>query len=493
MGKRSDSDTERKHSKKHRHKHRRSEVLQSIANRRQRISNFDRPPQPYELQRLVNNYEIEHKAMNNDLSSTRYARRIYIGNLPEKISESEIRDRISKILVDYGGIIRPGDPTITSLYLPEFSCMFIEFRSLEETEAALTINGLEYENKRLIIRRPADFYNIQNDVDVVVPRVNSNKIGLVSPFVDDEMNKILVGGLDLSFHEEHVKEILSAFGPLKALVLVKTQDELQSLGYAFCEFVNNAEAERACLALNGMELKGKTLIVRKVISSQYEQELVETSLGIFKGDGPDFSLITQYPGGCIQPNFETIMYRNRPITVAELIRAKQTIEVLQHRSKEVAQDRAKLEKKLFASEVGPPGVEYDHRSYEEIPGLGGLPCITGNLFPSLNYLIHPEGSSNIICIEGIVDTDRFLVDTEFTKMYDEIMTEVSKYGTVISLIIPRISEGYFGKCIGKAYVEYIDVSSAVRSSSLLGQKNWKGSPIKAFFFDSVKFMRNELD
>jgi U2 snRNP auxiliary factor large subunit len=492
MGKRSDSDTERKH-KKHRHKHRRSEVLQSIANRRQRISNFDRPPQPYELLRVVSAYENDQKLTNGDPASTRYARRIYIGNLPESIQESAVKDRVSRILVDFGGIIRPGDPVVTSLYLKEYNCMLIEFRSLEETEAAITLNGMEYESRRLIVRRPADFYNIQNDVEVVVPRVNLNKIGLVSPFVDDEMNKILIGGLDLDFHEEHVKEMLSAFGQLKAMCLVKTQDELQSLGYAFCEFVNNAEAERACLALNGIELRGKTLVVRKVISSQYEQELVETSLGVFRGDGPDFSLITQYPGGCIQPNFETIMYRNRPITVAELIRAKQTIEVLQHRSKEVAQDRAELERALFASGVGPPGVEYDHRSYEEIPGLGGLPCITANLFPSLNYLVHPEGSSNIICIEGIVDTDRFLVDTEFTKMYDEIMIEVSKYGTVISLIIPRVSEGYFGKCIGKAYVEYIDVSSAVRSSSLLGQKNWKGNPIKALFFDSIKFMRNELD
>lgn len=492
MGKRSDSESDKKR-KKSRHKHRRTEVLQTYAARRLRITNFDRPPQPYELQKLVHSFEGENKPAVADPSTTRYARRIYIGNLPEIIIESVVREKVSKILVEYGGIVKPGDPVLSSLYLPEFRCMFIEFRTIEETEAALTLNGLEYDSRRLIVRRPADFYNIQNDVEVVVPRVNLNKVNLVSPFVDDDMNKIYIGGIDTSLHEEHVKELLLAFGNLKAFLLIKTPEELQSLGYAFCEFINNAEAERACLALNGMELKGKTLVARKVISSQYEQELVETSLGIFHGDGPDFSLITQYPGGCIQPNFETIMYRNRPITVAELIRAKQTIDVLQHRAKEVAQNRAKLEMELFASGVGPPGVEYDHRSYETVPGLGGIPFVTGNMFPSLNFLTHPDGSSNIIAIEGIVDVDRFLVDTEFTKLYEEIMSEVSKYGTVISLIVPRVSEGYFGKCIGKAYVEYIDVSSAVRGSSLLGQKTWKGNQIKAYFFDAVKFMRNELD
>ncbi|CAG9333255.1 unnamed protein product [Blepharisma stoltei] len=491
MGKRSDSESRSKHNK-HRHRHRRSEVFANPLPRRQRISNFDRPPQPIEIQRALIAYETEQKPLPIDLVSTRHARRIYIGNISKDTQEKKLRDRISKILIDYGGIIRPGDPITCSFYLPQFSCMYLEFRSLEETEAALTLDGLEHDNRRLVIRRPADFYNKDIKVDVVVPRVNLNKVGLISPFVDDEMNKILIGGLNKDLHEEHIKEIMQAFGPLKAFCLMKEPEELQSLGYAFCEYVNQSEAERASLALNGKELRGKTLLVRKVISNQYEQELVETSLGIYRGEGPDFSLITQYPGGCIQPNFETIMFRNRPISVAEFIRAKQTIEVLQHRAKEVAQERAKRERDLMASGVGPPGLEYDHRSYEDISGLGGLPCITGNLFPSLNYLIHPEGSTNIVCIEGMADSAGHMEDSELTKLYDDVMSEVSKYGTVISLIIPRQSEGYSERCIGKVYVEYIDVSSAVRASSLIGQRQWKGNSLKAYFFDAVKFMRNEL-
>ena len=232
--------------------------------------------------------------------------------------------------------------------------------------------------------------------------------------------------------------------------------------------------------------------MRKVISPQYEQEIVDTSLGIFKGDGPDFSLITQYPGGTIQPNFETIMYRNRPITVAEFFRAKQTLEVLQTRAKEQAALRAQREAELFASGVGPPGLEYDHRGYEDIPGLSGLPGITANLFHSLNYLIHPDGATNVICVQGMVDIERLILDEEFTRVYDEIMKECMKYGTVNNLILPRESEGYFGSCIGKVYVEFIDVSSAVRGCNMISQRNWKGAKLKAMFYDQGKYMRNEL-
>ena len=489
MGKRSDSESRKRH-KTHKHRHRRREVLQNYVPRRKRISNFDRPPQPSEIQQILSKYETEQKLLSQDPVATKHARRVYVGNIAPQTSEQELRNYVSKVLVEYGGIIMPGDPVVTTLKFADF--MFIELRTLEETEAALTLNGLLYDSKRLVFRRPADFYNRDLNFEVITPRVNLNKVGLESPFCDDEANKILIGGLCTSLHEEHVKEILCVFGTLKAFYLKKDEVELQSQGYAFCEYVSQVDAERCTLALNGTQLRGKTLVVRKVISNQYEQELIDTCQGIFRGEGPDFSLITQYPGGCIQPNFETIMYRNRPISVAEFIRTKQNIEILQFRAKELAQERAKIEKTLFGTSVGPPGLEYDHRSYEEVPGLGGIPCVTGNLFPSLNYLIHPEGSTNIVVVDGIVDIERFVVDKEFRRMYDEIMEEINKYGTVISLIIPRPSEGYYGNCIGRAYVEYNDVSSAVRACSLISQHAWKGNYVKAEFFDAVKFMRNEL-
>jgi splicing factor U2AF 65 kDa subunit len=88
-----------------------------------------------------------------------------------------------------------------------------------------------------------------------VPRVNLNKVGLISPFVDDEANKILVGGLPLDLEEHQIIEILEAYGPLKAFCLKKDEEELRPLGYAFCEFKDSLNAERATLALSGTEIR----------------------------------------------------------------------------------------------------------------------------------------------------------------------------------------------------------------------------------------------
>ena len=138
----------KKHSSNHHDKNkRRSKSPTSQANfmpKRPRISAFDRPPQPAELMKAIKIYPTtEAKPLiTADLTTTKYARRIYIDNINEITRENDLRKRISKILIDWGGIIEPGDPVICSLFLAPRHCMLLELRSVEETEAALTLNGM---------------------------------------------------------------------------------------------------------------------------------------------------------------------------------------------------------------------------------------------------------------------------------------------------------------------------------------------------------------
>lgn len=93
----------------------------------------------------------------------------------------------------------------------------------------------------------------------------------------------------------------------------------------------------------------------------------------------------------------------------------------------------------------------------------------------------------------MVDPIKSILDNEFAVMYEEIMHECVKYGTVVALVIPRECEGFYGSCIGKVYVEYIDQSSAVRACSQIVQDLWKDTRLKAYFYEVSKFHRNELD
>jgi len=155
MGKSSSSgsDYRRRHRHKHHSKHHKKSHSGSsstpfrppVAIRRPRISNFDRPPQPFELMQVIQSAEEQEQPKPTlDPSITKHARRIFIGNLPPEVSEKHLRTKLSKILVDWGGITEPGDPVVHSFYFPEYNCLFMELRTIEETEAALTLNGFEY-------------------------------------------------------------------------------------------------------------------------------------------------------------------------------------------------------------------------------------------------------------------------------------------------------------------------------------------------------------
>ncbi len=62
-----------------------------------------------------------------------------------------------------------------------------------------------------------------------------------------------------------VKELLSAFGPLKAFHLVKDAGATVSKGYGFCEWSDPSVTDAACDGLNNMDVCGKKLTVRRAV------------------------------------------------------------------------------------------------------------------------------------------------------------------------------------------------------------------------------------
>jgi len=86
---------------------------------------------------------------------------------------------------------------------------------------------------------------------------------IVATNVPDTPEKVFLGGLPAHLGEEQVKELLSAFGQLKAFNLVKDTQTSLSKGFAFCEYVDPNVTDRACSGLNGMKLGDKQLLVQR--------------------------------------------------------------------------------------------------------------------------------------------------------------------------------------------------------------------------------------
>lgn len=74
---------------------------------------------------------------------------------------------------------------------------------------------------------------------------------------------MFIGGLPTFLTEEQVTELLSSFGTVKMLELVKDRETGQSKGYGFAEYEDASVVEIACLGLNGTKMGDRVLTVRK--------------------------------------------------------------------------------------------------------------------------------------------------------------------------------------------------------------------------------------
>lgn len=199
---------------------------------------------------------------------TKHARRLYVGGVPAALNENDIssyfNDTISLALAPQ----RLSSNPVLSVYINKEKCFaFVELTSVELTTACCQLDGIVYSRSGITstfrIRRPNDYRPETLPPNIPPPPVlNMAALGIVSTTVADGPNKMFIGGLPYHLTEENVKELLSAFGPLKSFHLVKDAGSVTSKGYAFCEYVDPAAMMAASDGLNGLPIGDKVISIR---------------------------------------------------------------------------------------------------------------------------------------------------------------------------------------------------------------------------------------
>ena len=154
----------------------------------------------------------------------------------------------------------PGDPILAVQINLDKNFAFLEFRSMEETTAALAFDGINYLNQSLKIRRPSDYKPLPGGVDLPAAAPIPNAVSLM---VQESQHKLFIGGLPNYLNEDQVKELLTSFGQLRAFNLVKDGASGLSKGYAFAEYADLTITDQAIAGLNGMQLGEKKLMVQR--------------------------------------------------------------------------------------------------------------------------------------------------------------------------------------------------------------------------------------
>ncbi|QUC17791.1 uncharacterized protein UV8b_02032 [Ustilaginoidea virens] len=201
-------------------------------------------------------------------NNSRQAKRLIVSNIPPEISEESL---ISFFNLELNGlnVIESSDPCTLCQFSGDRSFACLEFRNAIDATVALALDGIsmeaddaldgsDAEQQGLTIRRPKDY------VMPAIPEHWGSDPDMVSNVVPDTVHKLSITNIPSFLTEDQIIELLAAFGRPKAFVLVKDRSTEESRGIAFAEYLEPGIANEPALnALNGMDVGGKKLKVRK--------------------------------------------------------------------------------------------------------------------------------------------------------------------------------------------------------------------------------------
>lgn len=216
------------------------------------------------------------------LQQTRHARRLYVGGVPDTTDQALMaffNERVQAALPE-----PTAGAAVVSVYLNlERKFAFVEFKTIELTTACLALDGLPFQHATLAVRRPSDYQPAMvppSSMLLPVPILDLSKIGLgsgptaptllgglLATRIPNGPGKIYLGGLPYSLAENDVRPFLEAFGPLKALCLMRDPGMTTTKGWGFCEYNDVGITVIACKALNGTALGDRQLIMRPANNS----------------------------------------------------------------------------------------------------------------------------------------------------------------------------------------------------------------------------------
>ncbi|KAJ1982463.1 hypothetical protein H4R34_001700 [Dimargaris verticillata] len=324
----------------------------------------------------------------------RKKRTVYVGNLPMSANQRNLGDFFTTLMRQFDQF-GPAGAQVNDVHIHKSRAFaFIEFGKAEEAMAALTLDGIVFDNVPLKIGPP----KIPNGRDERAPEFKGTT-GAISNMVDDGPNKLFLGSLPYYVQDNQLIELLETFGKLKSFHLVKGATPGLSKGFGFCEYADPEMTDRACEALNGMELGDKHIVVQRA------------SLGTRRGaGGPP-------PGGFRDGGDHHGLPPPPPMSHHS---------AFDHRSnEEMPLPRPPPLRSMSGSHhYG----QSDRASTTALP-LNLSRCVTTDA-PAMQ-------PSNVVQLLNMVTKEELVDPDEYEDIKDDIHSECSKYGTITDIRIPR--------------------------------------------------------
>lgn len=112
-------------------------------------------------------------------------------------------------------------------------------------------------------------FQVKRGFQFSVPRISSRQLSAVSRFlltqslIDKYLMKLYVGNLSYQCREQDLEELFSQFGNVSSVNIISDKFTGRSKGFAFIEFENDDEANRAIEELHETEFMQRNIIVNE--------------------------------------------------------------------------------------------------------------------------------------------------------------------------------------------------------------------------------------
>jgi len=291
-----------------------------------------------------------------------------------------------------------------------------------------------------------------------LPQLDLSALGVISSQVQDGPNKIFIGGLPYHLADEQVRELLTAFGALKAFHLVREPGSATSKGYGFCEYQEPSVTVKACAGLNGMALGDKTLTVKMATNKA-------------QGGGP-------------MPHAHVA--QANAAAAAGLLAAPPPMMLLP------------------GMMGGAPGAGAGGGGFSVAgalqaalagggPGAGGPPSAPATAAQGALAAAMPP--TRVLVLLNMVSPGDLGDPSEYRDILEDVRDEAAKHGQVLRVVIPRPGDPGLRSpaAVGKAYVEFAAPHFAQAAAVALAGRQFGQRVVRIEYFDENKFAAGHLE
>ena len=370
-------------------------------------------------------------------------KKFVIYNLPD-VNDDEIKDFLITLLNKLTPNInnyKSLNPIISFDKRDSGEYYIIEVERHEQVVIMKNLDGIEWQNYRIRIESPKDFFKDYNDTKgQIAIRQKMYQSKLLSSIADANINKnkktdndskysfnrLIMTGLPNNIDENEVRKIVESYGHIKYFTLInkKNNDDISNT-LCFFEYELPQNTYKALKGLYGMTFGDKQLKVQRINQNNNKDNIKDYS----------------------NENNEGNVLKNATIATKILKEAKEKEEL------------KKAEKELGVNNIIKDDKIKDEKVFKDLNDNNEDNKLSYNILTIPEFAKIP---SRVVMFINAVSPEDLVDNSDYDEIIDDFRQKCSTYGTVLNVEIPRpnIENQTYTEEVGKIFVKFSLIKTA---------------------------------